>query len=274
MTAEYQTLLTADGLKLHQITWRPSGQPRAQFVIVHGLGEHASRYDHLVQALNAAGISVHAIDLRGHGRSEGRLGHTPSMDAYIDDLTLLLDSLPGQLPIFVYGHSLGGLIAVFYNLRHQGKLRGQILSAPAFQRRYEVPLYKVILGRTLSQIWPTFTQPTGLNPDDLSQLTEVVEAYRNDPLVHDKASARFFTSMTDAGPEAIELASQITLPTAVIQGGNDRIISAEASRKFFDQLAAEDKTWIYLPDEYHETHNEADGPRVIQQIVEWVSARV
>ena len=142
------------------------------------------------------------------------------------------------------------------------------------QRRFEVPVYKLILGRMMSMIWPSFSQETGLNPDDLTRLKEVNQAYRDDPLVHAKASARLFTAGTDAGPQALELASQITLPTMVIQAGDDRIISAEASQGFFDLLGAQDKTWIYVPDAYHETHNEAEGHQVIQQIVEWVSARV
>jgi alpha-beta hydrolase superfamily lysophospholipase len=269
-----QTLQASDGLSLHQVTWEPAAQAKASFVITHGLGEHSGRYDHMAKALNTAGIAVYAIDLRGHGHSDGARGHTPGMAAYLDDLDLLIDSLPANLPLFFYGHSLGGLIAIHYTLHHPERLKGLLASAPAIQRSFEVPVYKLILGRMMSMIWPTFSQETGLNPDDLTRMKEVNQAYRDDPLVHAKASARLFTASTDAGPQALKLAAQITLPTVVIQAGDDRIVSAEASQSFFNQLGAQDKTWIHIPDAYHETHNEAEGHKVIQQMVEWVLARV
>jgi alpha-beta hydrolase superfamily lysophospholipase len=196
------------------------------------------------------------------------------MSAYINDINLLIDSLPDSLPVFLYGHSLGGLIAIFYALHYQDQLKGLIVSAPAIQRHFEVPFYKLILGRIMSGIWPTFTQETGLNPDELTRREEVNQAYRDDPLVHSKATARLFTEATDSGPEALQRAAELHLPTAVIQGGHDLLIVAEASQDFFERLGSEDKTWIFIPDGYHETHNEAEGHKVIQQIVAWVSAHI
>ncbi len=269
-----QTLTTGDGLSLHKITWDSSGQPKAHFVILHGLGEHSGRYEHMAQALTSAGIVVHAIDLRGHGQSEGTRGHTPGMRAYVDDIDRLIEALTPDLPVFLYGHSLGGLIAIHYALIHQDRLKGLLASAPAIERHFEVPLYKLILGRIMSGIWPSFLQETGLDPDDLTRLEQVNQAYRDDPLVHSKASARLFTAATDGGPEALERAAELRLPSAVIQGEQDRLIVADASLKFYEQLSAQDKTWIFIPDAFHETHNEADGYQVIKQISEWVVARI
>lgn len=274
MAAQTKTLTTGDQLNLHVISWQPPGEAKAHFIIVHGLGEHSGRYDHMARVLAEAGIAVHAADLRGHGQSDGPQGHTPGMAAYVEDINLLINSLPAGLPVFVYGHSLGGLIAIFYTLKFQDELKGLIVSAPAIQRHFEVPLYKLILGRIMSGIWPTFSQETGLNPDDLTRLEEVNQAYRDDPLVHSKASARLFTTATDGGPEALQCAADLRLPTAVIQGGHDLLIVAEASHDFYERLGSEDKTWIFIPDAYHETHNEADGDKVIQQIAEWVSAHI
>lgn len=270
MAIHNETLVSTDGLELYRTTWQPAGLSRAHFVVIHGMGEHAGRYNHMAQILNDAGISVDAVDLRGHGQSGGRRGHTPSLQAYLDDITQLLDSLEGDQPIFLYGHSLGGLIIIHYAFQHQNKLQGLIISAPALERKLEVPLYKLVLGRAMSSIWPSFTQPSGLNPDDLSRVKEVAEAYRADPLVHDKVTARFFTSITDAGPVAIRRASEIHIPVVVIQGGQDHIIAAEASQQFFEQVSSSDKTWIFIPEAFHETHNEADGDKVIRQIVDWV----
>jgi alpha-beta hydrolase superfamily lysophospholipase len=274
MPTHSQTLTTRDGLSLHKISWDSPDPPKAYFVIVHGLGEHSGRYKHMAQALTSAGIAVHAIDLRGHGQSEGTRGHTPGMGAFVDDLDRLINEISPDLPVFLYGHSLGGLIAIHYALIHQDRLRGLLASAPAIQRHFEVPLYKLILGRIMSGIWPSFLQETGLDPDDLTRLEQVNQAYRDDPLVHSKASARLFTAATDGGPEALERASELRLPTAVIQGGQDRLIVADASLKFYEQLGAQDKTWIFIPDAFHETHNEADGDQVIKQISEWVLARI
>jgi alpha-beta hydrolase superfamily lysophospholipase len=274
MVSQTQTLTTSDGLDLHVIHWQPSIPAKAHFIIVHGLGEHSGRYEHMAQGLTDAGIAVHAADLRGHGQSDGVRGHTPGMAAYVQDIDLLINSLPAGLPIFLYGHSLGGLIVIFYALEYPDRLKGLIASAPAIQRHFEVPLYKLILGRIMSAIWPTFIQETGLNPDDLTRLEEANQAYRDDPLVHSLASARLFTAGTDSGPEALQRAPEIHLPTAVIQGGQDLLVVAEASHEFFQRLGSKDKTWIFIPDAYHETHNEADGSKVIQQIAEWVSAHI
>ncbi|MGD8604661.1 MAG: lysophospholipase [Anaerolineales bacterium] len=274
MANQYQTLTSADGLALYTKTWQPAGTPKANFIIVHGLGEHSGRYEHMASKLVEAGIAVHAADLRGHGQSEGPRGHTPGMAAYVDDIKLLIDSLSPEIPVFLYGHSLGGLIIIFYALEYQDQLNGLVVSAPAIQRHFEVPLIKLILGRIMSSLWPTFTQETGLNPDDLTRLEEVNQAYRDDPLVHSKATARLFTTATDGGPEALLHAGEIHIPTAVIQGGHDLLVVAEASHEFFKRLGSEDKTWIFIPDAYHETHNEADGDKVIQQIADWVLAHL
>jgi alpha-beta hydrolase superfamily lysophospholipase len=196
------------------------------------------------------------------------------MEAYVDDFDRLVDTLAPDRPVFMYGHSLGGLIAIHYALSHQDRLNGLLASAPSIQRRFEVPFYKIILGRLMSKVWPSFSQETGLNPDDLTRLEEVNRAYREDPLVHSKASARLFTAGTDGGPQALMRAVELELPTAVIQGEDDRIILAETNHQLFKQLGAQDKIWISIPSAYHETHNEAEGHLVIQQIVEWVSARI
>jgi alpha-beta hydrolase superfamily lysophospholipase len=196
------------------------------------------------------------------------------MAAYIQDLKQLIATLSPELPVFLYGHSLGGLIVIFYALKYQDELQGLLASAPAIKRHFEVPLYKLILGRIMSGIWPTFTQETGLNPDDLTRMEEVNRAYREDPLVHSKATARLFTTATDGGSEALQRAAELHLPTAVIQGGQDRLIVAEANQAFYERLGSKDKSWIFIPESFHETHNEADGQKVIQQMAEWVSAHV
>lgn len=274
MSSQIQTLTTDDGLKLHGFHWQPSGPAKSHFIIVHGLGEHSGRYDHMAQKLADAGIAVHAVDLRGHGLSEGPRGHTPGMSAYMQDIHQLISSLPAGLPVILYGHSLGGLIAISYALEYPEQLKGLIASAPAIQRHFEVPPFKLILGRIMSSIWPTFTQETGLDSGALTRLEEVNQAYRDDPLVHSKATARLFTTATDGGPEALRRAPEIHLPTAVIQGGHDMLVVAEASQQFFQRLGSEDKTWIFIPDAYHEIHNEADGDKVIQQIAGWVLAHI
>ena len=182
-----------DGLKLQGKKWIPSSTPKAVVCLVHGLGEHCGRYGHVAEAFNNAGYALMAFDLRGHGRSGGKRGHARSYTVLMDDIFQLLETVKEQypdLPVFLYGHSLGGNLVIHYALRRLPKLAGIIASAPLFRTAVKPPAWKIKLLRAMYGVWPSLTVSNGLETAALSRDAGVLQAYRDDPLVHERVSAR------------------------------------------------------------------------------------
>ena len=266
-------IIASDGLKLHWQGWDPEGSARATLALIHGLGEHAGRYWHVAEHLTAHGISLHTIDLRGHGRSEGPRGHTPNLQQWMDDNRQLVERTPGSLPRFLYGHSLGGVLALAYGLHLPEQLAGVIATGPSLRRKFEVPAIKTMLGKLLSNLWPAFTQHSGLDPQDISRDPDVVQAYIDDPLVHDWATARLYIDATFAGEDALAQASNFTLPVLIIAGEEDRIIEPSACEEFHRSAGSTDKTlriWQHL---HHEVHNEPEKVQVLDEMAGWILTR-
>jgi alpha-beta hydrolase superfamily lysophospholipase len=175
---------TFDGLSLFGQSWQPEDRPRAVVCLVYGLGEHSGRYTHVADQITQAGYSLIAFDLRGHGQSEGPRGHTPSYEALLNDVNFFLNEVDKnfpELPLFLYGHSLGGNLVLNYVIRRQPKLKGVIATAPWLRLAFEPPSFKIILAQITNYIWPSFSQKNGLDTKVLSRDPEVVHAYENDP---------------------------------------------------------------------------------------------
>ena len=241
---------TFDGLSLFAQSWQPKNQTKAVVCLVHGMGEHSGRYSHVADQITQAGYSLIAFDLRGHGQSEGPRGHTPSYEALLQDISSLLEvankKFP-QLPSFLYGHSLGGNLVLNYVLRRQSHLKGVIATDPWFRLAFEPPRFKIILAQITNYIWPSFSQKNGLDTKVLSRDPEVVRAYENDQLVHDHISARMFIGVYQAGQWALKHASEFPLPLLLMHGGEDKIISVEASREFANRIT-KNFTLVASPD--------------------------
>jgi len=267
---------TFDGLQLFGQSWQPKDRPRALIYLVHGLGEHSGRYTYVADSLTQAGYTLISFDLRGHGKSEGLCGHTPSYEALMRDISSLLEAANKkfpQLPFFLYGHSLGGNLAFNYVLRRQSHLKGVIATAPWLRLAFEPPRFKIILAQITNYIWPSFSQKNGLDTKVLSHDLEVVHSYENDPLVHDRISARMFISTYQAGQWALEHASEFSIPLLLMQGGDDKIISVETSREFAGKIKENCtlKIWDGL---YHEIHNEPEKEEVFKFLIDWLDKEV
>lgn len=265
-------LTAGDGLSLYYQSWDP-GQPRRAVVcLVHGIGEHSNRYRHVAAHFNEAHIAMAAIDLRGHGKSGGPRGHTPSYQALMDDIGLLIAEaklqFPG-LPCFLYGHSLGSGLVLNYVLREKPEVVGVILSAPDLRLAFDPPLIKVLLGRIMNKVMPSYNQATGLDTSALSRSPDVVKQYENDPLVHDRISARLYMGFVEGGKWALAHADELEIPTLVIHGSADRVTSPQASREFAEKAGpiCEYKSWEGF---YHEVHNEIEQDKVLDYVLEWV----
>ena len=267
---------TFDGLQLFGQSWQPEVQSRAVVCLIHGLGEHSGRYAHLADSLNQAGYILISFDLRGHGKSEGPRGHTPTYEALMNDISSLLEVANqqfSQLSFFLYGHSLGGSLVLNYILRRQPQFKGVIVTAPWLRLAFEPPAFKIILGKITNQLFPAFSQKSDLDTKVLSHDAEVVHAYENDPLVHDHISARMFIGIYQSGQWVLEHASEFSLPLLLMHGGDDKIISVEASREFADKING-NCTFKIWDGFYHEIHNEPEKEKVFKFMVDWLDKQV
>lgn len=267
---------TFDGLQLFGQSWQPEDQSRAVVCLIHGLGEHSGRYAHVADSLTQAGYTLISFDLRGHGRSEGQLGHSPSYEALLNDIDFLLGEAEqhfSQLPRFLYGHSLGGNLVLNYVLRRKPELKGVVTTGPWIRLAFELPAFKVILVKVTNQIWPSFSQISGLDTKAISRDPEVVRAFENDPLVHYHISARMFISIYQAGQWVLEHASELPIPLLLMHGGDDKLSSVEASREFADKITKNCtlKIWDGL---YHEIHNEPEKEEVFKFLIDWLDKEV
>lgn len=253
--------------------WLPSSEPRGIVCIVHGLGEHCGRYEHLAMALNQAGYVLLSYDQRGHGKSFGKRGHTPSYEMLLDDIESFrhesLQRFP-YLPTFLYGHSLGGNLVLNYVLRRQPKFAGVIATGPWLKLTIEPSSWLRTVAIFLNRLMPTFSLPSGLEINALSHDLNEINAYKVDPFVHDRISVRLFVVMDQAGHWAIDNAAQFNLPLLLMHGGGDRITSAEATKLFASHVQKDCTLKIY-PGLYHELHHELEKEEIVADLINWLT---
>ncbi len=266
---------SCDGLRLHGQGWAPDAGTRAVICLVHGLGEHCGRYKHVAEAFNKAGYALMAFDLRGHGRSEGQRGHAPSYPVLMDDVFQLLETAKERypdIPVYLYGHSLGGNLAIHYALCRRPKLAGVVASAPLFRPASKPPAWKIALLRAMYRVRPSLSISSGLETAALSRDSKVVQAYRNDPLTHDRISARLAMDMLRNGEWNLVHAADLPCPLLLMHGDADRITLAEASREFAARAgtACTLKVWEGF---FHELHNEPERQDVLAFSIEWISGQ-
>ena len=266
--------------------------PRGVVVIVHGLGEHACRYDKVALGLMYQGFVVRAYDQRGHGQSSGERGVLPADNALLEDLAEIVDDTrercrrlspspqPGRarrLPIILFGHSVGGLIASRFAALNVRPVEGLILSSPAFKIRFTL-MQKFALG-ALATLAPNFTVSNAINPEHLSRDAEVAQRFRADPLVHDRVSVRFGRFIKAAGPANLAAASRWAVPTLLLYAGRDRIINAAGSRTFAERAAQSRHvrtgtvTARCFEGASHELFSEPDAPEFFQAMYAWLNHR-
>lgn len=274
MTYLSSTLSTQDGVALHFSRWQPEGAPRAIVYLIHGLGEHAGRYAHVADALNRADIACWGIDLRGHGRSQGARGHTPSLERLLDDVTLIIRQNSHIKPAFLYGHSLGATLALQFGRLRPAGLSGVVASGAWLRLRFTPPRYKLILARVLPRFAPGMTLPSGLDVQALSRDKSVVERYVSDPLVHDRITAQLGAIMLSLADDLLAHPGSFRLPLLMMHGEADGLTDPAAARTFFEGVGSLDKTLKIWPGLFHEIHNEPEQAEVIAQIISWLEARL
>ena len=262
----------ADGVALWA-SKHPVDRPRAVIVIVHGLCEHAGRYDYVVSCLNGFGYSVYRFDNRGHGHSGGARGFVENYIQYVDDAELVVarahQENPG-LPVFMLGHSMGGFITAFYGIKYPESLTGQILSGAAVILS---PLVKDMEGFDYNAV------PMDPIPNALAALVcrdpAVVQAYVEDPLVLKEFTMKLMGEVLITGAKELMLRmNQYGYPCLILHGGADQIVPPDASRYFYEHIASKDKTLKIYDGLYHEILNEPEKDLVLQDIHQWVEAHI
>lgn len=253
----------------------PGENTKAVIILVHGIGEHIERYDYWADLFNKEGIAFTGLDLPGHGRSDGRRGDIKSYTLLNEMLDILLkncnQTFPA-IPVFIYGHSLGGGIVLNYLLHKNPQVKGAIVTAPFLRLAFEPPKIKLILAAIMKNLLPGLIQPSGLNSNHLSHDKNIVDKYNNDPLVHRKISVSLFYGAITAASYSLTHASELKVPTLILHGDEDLIISLSGSKEFASKTPmAELKIW---EGSYHELHNEPFKNDVFNYILSWINKQL
>ena len=251
--------------------WRPE-HTTAVIILVHGMGEHASRYtDFLIPEFVANDFAVVSYDNFGHGRSEGKSGHCPNYEALMTSVEKAIakaNSLFPTKPKYLYGHSMGGNLVINYALRKQHDLKGVIASSPFLRLAFQPPKWKMALGKLMFNIWPSITLASELEVEAISRDAKEVKRYQEDPLVHDKVSPMFTFPIMEAGEWAIEHADTLDVPMLLLHGTGDRIIDYKGSVAFNKQaVKAELKLFR---DGFHELHHDLCKKEFMQSVIDWL----
>jgi alpha-beta hydrolase superfamily lysophospholipase len=265
-----------DGTNLYFQCWETDQNPKAVIALVHGLGEHSGRYDHWANMLNQAGYNVLANDLRGHGKSAGQRGHVSSFDDYLKDVDLLLDEAGKRfqgMPVFLYGHSLGGIICVDYVLRRKPKLTGVVISALSIRTSLQEQKIKIILSKLLGSIIPKGSLSSGLVPATISRDSKVVERYVNDPLVHHEVTFGWGKSALETIDWINEHSQEWSLPVLFMHGEKDALGYAEGTREFASKINVDCTVKIW-PGLFHEVHNEPEKGEVFKFLLGWLDGHL
>ncbi|MGH7501893.1 MAG: lysophospholipase [Longimicrobiales bacterium] len=270
-------LRTTGGKQLRYRTWE-SASPRAAVIIVHGLAEHSGRYETLGRDLCGAGISAYALDLRGHGRSDGQRGHARTFGVLLQDVDRFRREVLGLIesgtPLFLLGHSMGGLIALRYMEEYADTFTGAIIVSPWLATAVHVPRWKVTLANPLAKLAPALPFRAGVNPEHLSRDPRIVRAYEEDPLVHDRITPRLFTELSTAMGRAFQRCDRIQQPLLFLLAGADRIVNTERTVAFARSLARPDvETHVYAG-HFHEVLNEPGADVVRKDLRAWLDARI
>ncbi len=271
------TFTGACGASIYFQAWLPEQAPRALLLVVHGAAEHSGRYQRFAGHFVAHGYAVAALDLPGHGRSDGTQGYVRRFKDYVDTLHSFQCKLTEEFPLLpqiLLGHSMGGLISAIYLLQNQAAFAGCVLSGPAIKTELEPPLLQLFLIRLFSLLLPKLGV-LQLDASGVSRDPAEVEAYVNDPLVYTgKLSARMVSELFKAMAGIQSNAGGISLPMLMLHGEADILAAPEGSRFLEEQISSTDKQLKIYPGLYHEIFNEPEREEVFTDILQWLDARL
>ncbi|MBC8536839.1 alpha/beta hydrolase [Feifania hominis] len=278
MTQTTNTLITSDGAKLYFKRFLPDGHPRALLCIVHGLGEHIDRYTRMAEFYTAQGFAVFGIDNRGHGRTQapGGPGHAAPRRLVLDDVALELRTMKKEypdLPVFLYGHSLGGNIVLSYRTLRGDMVDAYVVTSPWLILAQPLSKPKELGGRLLAKLKPAAPIETGLDAAGISTVRDEVEQYRRDPLVHGKISALTAMESLDLAKEMLARAGDIHSPILLIHGDSDPICSVEGSR-LYAKNSGDWLRYVEFPGVRHEVHNDTSRETLYETVLAFLEEHI
>ncbi len=260
-------------LRLQYRSWEVP-TPRAAVLLVHGFSEHGGRYESVGEYLAGLGLSSFALDLRGHGRSDGRRGHVPRFDIYLQELDRFRREVQGlvppECPLFLLGHSMGGLIALRYLEEFEAPIRGGIIVSPWLATAMAVPHWKLLLVNVMNRALPSLPFPAGIRAEHLCHDPDVVAAYREDPLVHDTMTPRLFAEVSAAMGLVFQRSDRLRVPLLFLVAGDDRVVDAERALRFARSLSG-DVTVRAFAGRYHELLFEPDRGPALEELRRWLA---
>lgn len=271
------TFTASDGDNLALQDWPlPEGLAlRGVVILVHGLGEHAGRYDHVARRLNAWGFAVRGYDQYGHGESDGVRGGLPVRPRLLDDLADVIESTRARMargvPLVVLGHSMGGLVAAALVAVRHVRVDGLVLSSPALDPG--LTAFQKLLLATLPRVAPNLAVGNGVDPDFISHDPDVVAAYKADPRVHDRITGRLARFITEGGPRVLERAARWKVPTLLMWAGQDKLVNPRGARAFAAAAPARVVTARCFDGMFHEIFNELDSEPVFATLRRWLDER-
>ena len=279
MTTDHaeRTFVGVGGIRIVYDVWTPDTQPRGVVVLAHGYGEHARRYDHVAQRFGASGLLTYALDHRGHGRAGGKRVRVRHMSEFVGDFRTLVEIATAEhpgLPLIVLGHSMGGAIVLAYGAQYPDSYDLMVLSGPAIAAHTGVSRAKALLGKAVGSVLPDLPIEQ-VDPDAVSSDPEVVAEYKADPLVYrGKIPAGIGKALLVVGEEMPALASRITAPLLVVHGEHDTLVAAAGSERLVRCVASRDVELKVYPKLYHEVFNEPERDRVLDDVTDWIVARL
>lgn len=260
-----------NGNNIYAVEW-PADNARAVIGLIHGLGEHCRRYDHMAAWFQNQGIATVGYDRQGFGRSDGPKGHTDSLDEYLDEvshLTVECERRYPDTPVFLYGHSMGGQLLLSYLIRRHPHISGAVVSAPSVRLSFKPSAFLVGLGKVMRMIKPSFSQPSDLDLNMLSRTPEVKVDYAADPYVHPLVSSKMGIDLLEEGEWLNTWKGSISVPTLLHHGTADGIAAHGGTKDFAFRNPGNStfKSWNGL---FHELHNEPEQKEVFAFVLSWL----
>lgn len=267
---------TRDGNRLYYQKWIPE-DPKAIIVFVHGLTGHVGRYSHFSKYFTKRRYGVCMFDLRGHGKSTGRMTHIKSFDEYVDDTAEVLEfvrfSLP-EVPIFLVGHSMGGQIILNYIVRHSNGIRGVVTLSPNIEAKVDMPEWKVRLGKLGAKYLPILRVSCNVDPEALTHDRKVIDGYLADLNIRRDVTLKCGLEILKNSELMMAMAPRVHTPILMMHGSDDKICDPEKTKKFFMGIPGYNKTLKLYPGLYHELLNETEKDRIFADIETWVASEL
>jgi alpha-beta hydrolase superfamily lysophospholipase len=270
-----ETFKGGGGLAIFTRSWRPTGKPRGVVVIAHGFNSHSGQYAEVATWFATAGLAAYALDHRGRGRSEGERFHVEKFSDYVDDLATFIKRVkmrePG-LPVFLLGHSAGGVISALYALDHQSEIAGLISESFAFE--LPAPGFALAALKGLSRIAPHL-RVLKLKNEDFSSDPKVVDSMNRDPIIAGESeTAKTVAELIRADERLRVEFPRITLPLLILHGTKDKAAKADGSRFFKETAGSGDKSLKLYDGAYHDLLNDIGREKVVSDIVDWIQTRL